>query len=75
VYDRIPVTEDKEVEIELLGAQPKPDRYDQSDRGVPIRGGLAWKVQIPAAGREKVVFSTRIVFPGKSELEGGNRRE
>ncbi|WXB20207.1 DUF4139 domain-containing protein [Pendulispora albinea] len=75
VYDRVPVTEDKDVEIELLSTRPKPDKYDQAERGAPIRGGLVWEITLGAGARERVDFSYRIVFPGKSELEGGNRRE
>ena len=75
VYDRVPVTEDREVEIELLAAHPRPEKYDQADRGAPVRGGLVWELEIGAGARERVEFSYRIMFPGKSELEGGNRRE
>jgi len=75
VYDRLPVTEDKDVEIELVSARPRSDKYDQAERGTPIRGGLVWEIELAAAGRARIEFSYRIVLPAKSELEGGNRRE
>ncbi|WP_394850375.1 DUF4139 domain-containing protein [Pendulispora brunnea] len=75
VYDRLPVTEDKDVEIELISSRPRPDKYDQAERGAPIRGGLVWQIELGAAGRGRIDFSYRIVLPAKSELEGGNRRE
>ncbi|WP_394839666.1 DUF4139 domain-containing protein [Pendulispora rubella] len=75
VYDRLPVTEDKDVEIELVSTRPRPDKYDQAERGTPIRGGLVWEIELGAAGRTRIDFSYRIVLPAKSELEGGNRRD
>jgi len=75
VYDRVPVTEDKDVEIELTSARPRPDHYDQADRAAPIRGGIAFSLELAANQKDRIEFRYRIVFPAKNELTGGNRRE
>jgi hypothetical protein len=75
VYDRVPVTEDKDVEIELTSARPRPDHYDQADRAAPIRGGIAFSLELAPNQKDRIEFRYRIVFPAKNELTGGNRRE
>lgn len=75
LYDRLPVSDDKSVTIDLLSARPEAKEYTQSERGLPIRGGLVWSVPLTAGGKAKVEYSYRIVFPGKSEIVGGNRRD
>jgi hypothetical protein len=75
LYDRLPVSDDKSVSIDLLSARPEAKEYTQSERGLPIRGGLVWSVPLPAGGKAKVEYSYRIVFPAKSEIVGGNRRD
>lgn len=75
VYDRLPVSDDKSVTIDLLAARPEAKEYTQAERGIPIRGGLLWSLPLPAGGKAKVDYSYRIVFPAKSEIVGGNRRD
>lgn len=75
VIDRMPDTDDKEVEIKLLAAHPPAGRYTQAELGRPVRGGLAWVVELPPAGRTTVEFRYRISFSSKCELVGGNRRD
>lgn len=75
ILERIPVTDDKDVSIKVLQAEPEPEVYDQSEIGVPVRGGRRFRVEVPAGGKAKVSFSYRIKLPGKSEIVGGNRRE
>lgn len=74
LIDRLPVTDEKSVEVTPKGARPEPERFDQADRGVPVRGGLRWQVIVPAGGRAAVEFSYRLTLPSKNELVGGNRR-
>jgi Domain of unknown function (DUF4139) len=75
VYDRLPSTEDKDVEIELRSSKPRAERYTQSDRGEPIRGGLSWQVELGAGEKARVEYTYEITLPAKSELRGGNRRD
>ncbi len=75
VFDRIPVTDDKDVTIELRAARPKPEKYAQSEKGEPIRGGQRWRARVPAGGKTQVEFAYRITLSSKSELTGGNRRD
>lgn len=75
ILERIPVTDDKDVSIKLTQAEPEPEVYDQSEIGVPVRGGRRFRVEVPAGGKAKASYSYRIKLPGKSEIVGGNRRE
>jgi uncharacterized protein (TIGR02231 family) len=75
VIDRVPVTDDKDVEVTVLHARPAYQVYDQVERGEPVRGGVRWTVEVPAGGRAQVEFGYRVVLPSKSEVVGGNRRE
>lgn len=75
VLDRVPVSDEKDLEVALLDAKPSNAKYDQSERGRPIRGGLLWKVKVAAGGAASVAFRYRVNLPAKSEVVGGNRRE
>ncbi|WP_438034641.1 DUF4139 domain-containing protein [Sorangium sp. So ce204] len=75
VLDRIPVTDDKDVEIKLLSSQPKAEPYTQEELGEPVRGGLRWRVPIAPGGKASVAFTYRVVLSSKNEIVGGNRRE
>ena len=75
VLERIPVTDDKEIEIEVIEASPKPTPYHQKERGQPIDGGLAWRISIEPGGKRTIRLHYRIELPSKSEIAGGNRRE
>ncbi|HEX2571688.1 MAG TPA: DUF4139 domain-containing protein [Polyangia bacterium] len=81
VLERMPVTDEKALHVELLSARPagepsepaKP--YDQADRGAPVRGGLRWRVTLPPGGKTTLVLRYRLTLPSKNEIVGGNRRE
>ena len=75
VVDRIPCTDDKDVDIKMLSAKPKGLRYTQAERGAPVRGGMSWSIALPPGGKETVECVYRITLPSKSELVGGNRRD
>ncbi len=74
VIDRLPVTDEKSVEVTPKGARPEPERFTQAERGAAVRGGLRWEVIVPAGGRSTVEFSYRLTIPSKNEIVGGNRR-
>ncbi|WP_437317724.1 DUF4139 domain-containing protein [Sorangium sp. So ce385] len=75
VLDRIPVTDDKDVEIKLVSSHPRAEPYTQEDLGEPVRGGLRWRVPIAPGGKASVAFTYRVVLSSKNEIVGGNRRE
>jgi hypothetical protein len=75
VLERVPVSDDKDVEVKLSYARPEPQKYKQLDRGAPLRKGLAFRVRVPAAGKAKIELGYRVTLPAKLELVGGNRRE
>lgn len=74
LIDRLPVTDEKHVEVTPRGARPEPERFTQAERGAAVRGGLRWEVIVPAGGRSAVEFSYRLTIPSKNEIVGGNRR-
>jgi len=73
--ERVPVTDDKTVEVKLLPGDPAPAHYDQVDRGQPVRGGLRWTLALTAGGKAAVGYGYRVSLSAKDELVGGNRRE
>jgi uncharacterized protein (TIGR02231 family) len=75
VIDRVPVTDEKTIEIAKVSEAPEGEKYDQSDRGEPLRGGRLWKVALAPGGKARVEHVYRVVLPAKDELVGGNRRE
>ena len=75
VFERLPVTDDKSVTIELIAARPEAKEYNQAERGAPVRGGLVWRLLLPAGGKAKIEYQYRVLFPAKTEIVGGNRRD
>lgn len=75
VLDRHPVSDDKDIEVEITHSVPEYERYDQAERGAAVRGGMAWRVIVPPGGRTSVVYIYRIKLPSKNEIVGGNRRD
>jgi len=73
VIDRKPITDDKEVEVELVRQEPRALEYEQKER--PVRGGLKWLVTLGPGGKQEIEFSYRVVIKAKDELIGGNRRD
>lgn len=75
VYDRIPVTDNKNILIKLEKTNPEPTTYKQDDRNNPIRGGLLWRVHLEPGRRTTIHYGYRVQIPARTELIGGNRRE
>jgi hypothetical protein len=75
VIDRIPVTDDKDIDIKILSTRPEADKYTQTERGTPIRRGLRFQIELPPGDKQRVEFAYRVTLPAKNELVGGNRRE
>ena len=59
----------------VLGVTPPASGYSQAERGAPIRGGMQWRLPVPAGGKARLEYSYRMTFPAKTEIVGGNRRE
>ena len=75
LVDRLPVTDDKDIDIELIKSEPKAEKYTQSERHSYVRGGLHWKLPLKAGSTAKVSLTYRIGFDKDYELNGGNRRD
>lgn len=75
VVDRVPVSDDKTVEVATLRVSPEPERYTQADRGAAVRGALLWRVIVPAGAKSSIEYQYRITIPSKNEVVGGNRRD
>lgn len=75
VYDRIPVTDDENVDVELLKQEPRATPYDQAELLKPVRGGLKWSVDLGAGATGTIAYSYRITLRSKDEIIGGNRRD
>lgn len=74
VRDRLPVSDDKALEVKLLREEPKGSAYKQLERD-PLRGGHHWSVRIAPGGQARISYAYRLTFPSKNEIVGGNRRE
>ncbi|MBA2664293.1 MAG: mucoidy inhibitor MuiA family protein [Bradymonadaceae bacterium] len=75
VIDRIPVTDDANVQVEMIEGQPASAPYDQKEYDAPVRGGRRWKLVLKPGATSTIRYGYRIVLRAKDELWGGNRRE
>ncbi len=75
VLERVPVTDDKDIEIKIMSSKPSHELYDQVDRGSPIRRGVRFRVDVPPGETSKIELKYRVTLPSKNELVGGNRRD
>jgi hypothetical protein len=75
VLERVPVTDDKDVDVKVTYARPEAERYTQAERGSVLRRGLSFKVEVLAGAKAKIELGYRVTLPAKSEIVGGNRRE
>ena len=76
VRERIPIPDaDAKVDVQIDRVSPEWEKYEQQERGIPIRGGYRWRVQVP--GGEQTMLSVQYTVKTfvDSELIGGNRRE
>jgi hypothetical protein len=75
VLERVPVTDDKDVDVKLLYSRPDHEKYTQVERGAPLRRGVRFRVEVPPGGDAKIELGYRVTLPAKNEIVGGNRRE
>lgn len=74
VLERVPVTDDKDIEIKIVKANPVPTTYDQSERGSPMRGGCRFDTVVNPGKKLPLEIVYRLVFSSKLDIVGGSRR-
>ncbi len=74
VLERLPVSDDRKVEIKPGDETPPAEAYEQKERGHPVRGGRRWTLRLAPKRRERCVLRYQIALPTRSELVGGGRR-
>ena len=75
LLERVPVTSEKDVEVEVMVTIPEAIPYDQRDRGRLVRGGLRFVLDL-APGEEKTcTLKYQVTIPSKMAIQGGNRRD
>jgi hypothetical protein len=75
VIERVPITDEKDVDVKLTYARPEGKTYTQAERGAPLRRAYRFAVEVPAGDKAKVELGYRVTLPAKNEIVGGNRRE
>jgi uncharacterized protein (TIGR02231 family) len=75
IYERVPVSRDDDVKVEVVRAEPKPEPYDQAERGDTVEGGLRFSFELEPRGVRTCVLAYNITLPQKHVLVGGNRRD
>ncbi len=76
VLERLPIpAENAKVDVQIEQVSPDWEKYEQKERGAPIRGGYRWRVQVPGGGQTTLSVQYAIKTFVDSELVGGNRRE
>ncbi len=76
VRERLPIPgQEAKVDIQIHRVSPEWEKYEQEERGVPIRGGYRWQVQLPGGEHRTVSVQYTIKAFVDSEIVDGNRRE
>lgn len=76
VRERLPIPgEDAKVDVQIGEVLPEWEKYEQEERGTPIKGGYRWRVQVPAREEKSLSVDYTIKTFVDSELIGGNLRE
>lgn len=75
VQERLPITRDKEDEIQLDVGQVEPPWSAFEPPDYELRGGYRWQVEVPPGQQTTLRAAYTIKISAKKELSGGNRRE
>ncbi len=75
IYERLPVSDNKEIKVTLVSSQPKAVAYDQRERGALVRGGLALELEVAPMSVQEATLEYVVSLPSKQVLVGGNRRD
>ncbi len=74
VIERLPVSDDRKLEIKLVEEAPAAESYEQKERGQPIRGGRRFRLRLAPGGRGRCLLAYQLALPAKNEIIGGGRR-
>jgi hypothetical protein len=74
VLERIPVSDEKKLEVKLLEEQPRGAEYTQHERLRPIRGGRRYRLQLGPGAQQRVRLRYAMTLPASNEIAGGGRR-
>jgi uncharacterized protein (TIGR02231 family) len=75
VFERVPVSHDDDVKVEVVKARPQAEKYNQKERGSLVEGGQRFTLELAAGEKATCVLEYRITIPSKQVLVGGNRRD
>ena len=76
VRHRLPIPDESaKVDVQIEQVTPTWEKYEQTERETPIRGGYRWLVEVPAREQTTLSVDYTIKTFVDSELIGGNRRE
>jgi uncharacterized protein (TIGR02231 family) len=75
VIDRVPISDEKDIEVKVRSSAPEASPYTQAERGQPVRRGLRWSIELGPGEKKKIELAYRLTLPAKNEIIGGNRRE
>lgn len=70
IEDQLPVTENAEIQVEMLSSSTAPTQRDVRDQ----RGVMAWTMDVPAGEAKEIKFGWRVKWPSdKSVVFSGGR--
>jgi len=72
--ERIPVTSEKEIQVEERASDPRWEPFAQEEEGKPSPGGRRWRVVLAAGESKKFSAAYTVRIPANKMLSGGNRR-
>ena len=75
LLERVPVSGEKDVEVEVVSSEPEAAPYDQRERGRLIQGGLRFTLDLSPGETRTCTLKYRVTIPSKMALRGGNRRD
>lgn len=74
VLDRVPVSSEDDVRVELVDSQPPAAEFKGDPDGPVLEGGLRQEVPLPAGGQLRTTLHYTVTLAGRLELAGGDRR-
>ena len=75
LFERVPVSHQQDIEVEVIKTEPAAEKYDQKERGVLVEGGLCFSLDLAPGEKKRCELEYRITIPSKQVLRGGNRRD
>jgi uncharacterized protein (TIGR02231 family) len=75
IFERVPVSHDDDIEVEVTHTEPAARSYDQKERGALLEGGWCFSLDLKPGEKRRCQLHYRITVPSKHVLVGGNRRD